>query len=147
MVVLFLRHKYTIQGHHTSSSGSANYCGDADLIRTPNGCFQRKKIVVQCNSNHAWPSNNFQHPPSFWRMSLGRTVQSNNTSQSCGQFRQTMVLFRIKKVENWPSFACFNFCGPIDHKINNQRTVRRSKIIVNKANTSTQLIQCPPLCL
>ena len=47
MVVLFLRHEYTIQRRHVASSGSANYGGDADSIRIPNGCVQQKKNAVQ----------------------------------------------------------------------------------------------------
>ena len=53
MVVLLLRHGYTIQRCHIAWEGSADYSGDARSIRIQNGCVQQKKIAVQYNSNHA----------------------------------------------------------------------------------------------
>ena len=53
MVVLFLRHEYTIKRNTVARGCGARYALDADSIRTQNGCVQQKKMTVQYNSNHA----------------------------------------------------------------------------------------------
>ena len=105
-------HENTIQKNAVAVACSACYGGDARLIRIPIEWVQGKKITVQYNSNHAWPSTIFKHKPSFLRLSLDRSVQSNDTSPLYGWFRQTMVQFWSEKIENWPRFACFH--GPTD---------------------------------
>ena len=49
-----IRHKYyTIQMIHIVSSGSADYGGDARLIRVHIKGVHKKKITMQYNSKHA----------------------------------------------------------------------------------------------
>ena len=111
MVVLLLRHEYTIQRCHIACGGGADYSGDARLIRIPIEWVKGKKITVQYNSNHAWPSTIFKHKRSFLRLLLGRTVQYNGRIVWYVQFWSTHCPVSVPYIENWPSFACFNFFG------------------------------------
>ena len=94
----------------------ADYGDDVCPIRVHIEWVLKKKIAVQHNSNHACPSTFYKHKRSFLRLSLGRTVQYNDRNVRSVHFWWTPCSVSVQYVENWPSFACFNFWSPLRYR-------------------------------
>ena len=86
---------------------------NARPIRIPIEWVQGKKITVQYNSNHAWPSTIFKHKRSFLRLFLGRTVHYNGWSVRYFQLWWTPCPLSVQYIEIDQVSPVSIFCGPV----------------------------------